>query len=446
MDLNARIDAFSTDMHSKVTHIADTVRVDIVDDVDRKIEEFDKGIRYRFERLHALEDEMVTLELNLKVAIDELSSKITSEVAGTMDATQNRMGELNAEMTSLSESLESLKAEAYTNVSDHLKIFEDKFFQDIKMRSERLDSTLSTWQASLEQAWETKLAERMGEINANIDEQTTGASESYLTALREQIEKVRDQGRAYFDQLQAGFVEFEKEFQARFEETRGQLEASQAQMAERQNEFEESQKQFREQILHSSEEGQAMLDNLMNTSREKMSQQVRFVEEKITNRLNDFTSALDIKQKGMEDWLSTVKQDVRYWQEEVFTKIKEDTENLKVDNKSLSFRLQETANAFSDFKRDMETAIGNVNERLNFHFEENSTELDKRMSQLRLRLENMSQTVEQDQDKLKEHFNQEMSLFGAEVEKLLGARKADIDKQLGQMLADLEGRSAKTLW
>ncbi|KAL0266204.1 UNVERIFIED_CONTAM: hypothetical protein PYX00_011922 [Menopon gallinae] len=443
MELNGRIDSFAVDIRSQVAHLADSVRSDIVGDVDSKIEEFDKGIRYRFERLHALEDEAVSLELNLKLAIDNISTRLDAQFGETLQTNQKRLEGFHTEISAIEQSLEQLKSNSYSNVSDYLKVFEDEFFQGIKERSERLDATLSNWQGALERAWEDKLKERMSEIHSTIDEQTQSVQDNYLILLKEKIENLRLEGRSYFEQVQSGFAEFEKDFYKRFEETRLSLENSQEQVHQRQEELENSQTHFREQILRSSQEGQALLDNLLSTSREKIAQQVRFIEDKISTRLNDFSCVLDVKQKGMEDWLSSVKHDVRYWQEEVFSKIKEDAENLKVDNKTLSFRLQETASAFSDFKRDMETGLKNVNERLNFQFEESSAELDKRLGQLKTRLETLGETLEQDQEKLKELFNREMASFGSEVDKLLSLRKADIDKQYLSLSKELEARSLK---
>lgn len=457
--LNEQIDSFSVEMHSRIGSIADNLRIDISKDIEMKIEEFDQGIHYRFERLHALEEQMVSLEINLRSSMDDLSQKITGDLSSQeIDLKRNienysqemkdkisldreSLENFSQEIISLKDSLDSLKEQAYTNVSHQLKIFEDEFFEDIRSRSEKIDSTLVSWQDRLEGSWEEKIQEKLEGIHSIIDSQAKEAEDSYLESLREQVDKVRNQSANYFSQLQDSFVEFESNFNGRFEETLQRVENSQNEIEENQKEIEESQRNFSLKMANQSREDQAKLDNLMNSSRDKIDQQVRVMEEKISGHLKDFSSVMDLKEKGIEEWLSTVKQDMRHWQEGLFTQMKEESQNLNSKNEELSFKLQETSNSFFNFKKDIENVLNDVNQRINYQFEENSQEFEKRMASLRQKLDSLTENIQEDREKLQDSFRNEMASFEVEIEKALDLRKEEVDKELSLLVDQMKEKS-----
>lgn len=457
--LNNQIDSFSVEMHSRIGSIADNLRIDISQDIENKIEEFDQGIRYRFERLHSLEEQMVSLEINLRASMEDISQKLTGDLSSQeMDLKKNienysqemrdkisldrdNIEKFSQEIISLKEALDTLKEQAYTNVSHQLKIFEDEFFEDIKNRSEKIDSTLVSWQDRLEDSWEEKVQDKLKGIHALIEDQTKEAQEGYLESLKEQVDKIRDQSASYFSQLQGSFVEFENNFNYRFEETLQKVEDSQSGIEENQKEIEENQRNFSQKIINQSREDQAKLDSLMNSSRDKIDQQVRVMEEKISGHLKDFTSVMDLKEKGVEEWLSNVKQDMRHWQEGLFSQMKEESQHISSQNEELSFKLQETSNSFISFKKDIENVLTDVNQRINYQFEENSQEFEKRMGSLRQKLDSLTDNIQEDKENLQESFRTEMASFEREIEQALSLRKEEVDKQISLLIDQMKEKS-----
>jgi chromosome segregation ATPase len=187
------------------------------DEFGHRLAEYQSEVEARFERLDAAGAELGQLDQALRATMDQTARRVENDFAAFGQALEDRRerfeegfnaeaGKLRGNMKSLEDELDALKARAYDNVSEKLKVFEDEFFADLKTRSEEIEARLAAWRSDLDKTLSelsaASTAERVAaekgfaeEHRARIAE-LQARSQDQLDKLRERIEALQDGIRA----------------------------------------------------------------------------------------------------------------------------------------------------------------------------------------------------------------------------------------------------------
>lgn len=187
------------------------------EEFNHRLAEYGSEVEARFERLEAAGAELGALDQALRASMEQTARRVESDFAAFGSALEDRRArfeegfsteaaKLREGMKSLEEELDVLKARAYDNVSEKLKVFEDEFFTDLKARSEGIDARLDSWRADIDRTLSelaaTAAAERVAAEKAAADENRSrladfqARSQEQLDKLRERVEAIQDGIRA----------------------------------------------------------------------------------------------------------------------------------------------------------------------------------------------------------------------------------------------------------
>lgn len=189
----------------------------VIADFQKRLDEYGSEIEAKFARLEAVNVDIGALETALRGSMAQAEERVENDFAAFGAALKDRNAQFEAgfgaETAKLRESmgaveteLDALKARAYDNVSEKLKVFEDEFFADLKARSEAIDSRLAGWKADLDKSLAelaaAGAAERSEAEKATLEELKARMAETQTKVL-EQLEKMRDRVQGIADGIEA---------------------------------------------------------------------------------------------------------------------------------------------------------------------------------------------------------------------------------------------------
>lgn len=146
------------------------------------------------EGLIGFEKDIDAMEKNLKTMINKVSEKmkddfhsfeisIDAEKSAQKVKLDNDFKEIREVLETLESRIDELKKKSYENVAEKLQVFEDEFFNDLKVRNDSINSKLESWQK---------------EVNERIDKvslETVGIREEienkYLEAMKERLNEIQ---------------------------------------------------------------------------------------------------------------------------------------------------------------------------------------------------------------------------------------------------------------
>ncbi len=184
-----------------------------LDRVARSLADHEADLDYRMRRLEESAPDPAALVATLHAAVEQaaaasreeltsLGRTLSEEWQREIAATAEEKARLAAGITELSGGLDALKAKAYQDVTDKLKLFEDAFFADLRSRSTAMQEKLGAWQAAEAAAIEGRVAE----LERAVAERAA-ASEAAVAGLRDslrsEIERARGDAAGVFEKEMA---------------------------------------------------------------------------------------------------------------------------------------------------------------------------------------------------------------------------------------------------
>jgi chromosome segregation ATPase len=184
--------------------------------VEKTFKEFEEGLRYKFGQLEQVEKDFDGLEANLrrlmgqeteliKKDINDQTLLMQQELERYRQSHHQQIQNLSQAMKQLEDELDALKARAYDNVSEKLKVFEDEFFSDLQRRDAAMTQSFEELQKRIEvkvlsvdqdvarsletsaRMWQDKLKEQLAQLQGIANEQIAKV-ETSLGSWREKME------------------------------------------------------------------------------------------------------------------------------------------------------------------------------------------------------------------------------------------------------------------
>lgn len=156
------------------------------------------------DRLEASRLDVIQLEKALRQTMGGVEKRVeedfalfAKDVTGRHEAFEAKLAseaaKLQNAMKALDEDLNTLKANAYDNVSEQLKIFEDEFFNDLKKRREDTEEKLQIWRGNLD--------EHLASALHDADTQRAEAERAWLEEARRKAVEIQQRVTEALDKL-----------------------------------------------------------------------------------------------------------------------------------------------------------------------------------------------------------------------------------------------------
>ncbi|HSV55599.1 MAG TPA: hypothetical protein VLH39_00640, partial [Magnetospirillaceae bacterium] len=200
-------------VQEKMSREAAALEKKTLEEHDRRMEEYRADVEYKFERLSESNADILRLEESLRSAIagterraEEDFTRFGKDLAERHAAFESSIlaeaSRVRGSMEALDKELGALKASAYQNVSEKLKVFEDEFFADLRSRGDAANKRLDEWQGVLE----GRLAALSAAAEASNRETAKAGAEkmreslaALQSALVSQMGKLSTQAQAFRD-------------------------------------------------------------------------------------------------------------------------------------------------------------------------------------------------------------------------------------------------------
>jgi chromosome segregation ATPase len=324
---------------------------------------------------------------------------------------------MKTEMDAVEQELDALKAQAYQNVSEQFRVFEDDFSNDLSRRSGVIEQRLAEWQDSLNQ----KLTGFMEESSAEYQNRERAFNEELQNKFVEQHTRILSE----LERLQAETAGFQERIQDRMRTADDSLASLKTQfhqnITETMNTAEASVKAELERHARS------MTDNLKQ-NQQALEAQVKTVSEQAEARNRDMTGMLEVFRRDLDKWQTGFTAELQ---------------GLDASMNEARRRSQELL-AESDARfNSIQTALNDAN-----------TEADARRSELFARIDEEVKTLDsaiKEADRHIKEFAAQTMLFErtdelkAELERRLEELRGDFDRidQRRLEAMDLEGQFLK---
>jgi chromosome segregation ATPase len=139
---------------------AKTMEQKVLEATDMKFEEYQAAQTEHFKQLETLADDTSEMDAELRRYMAEIETRVREDfLQFAQNSTQDRdkvtaefsaaVELLKSEMEAVEQELTSLKTQAYENVSDQFRGFEDDFSKDLTERSNAIEQRLNEWQEAL---------------------------------------------------------------------------------------------------------------------------------------------------------------------------------------------------------------------------------------------------------------------------------------------------------
>ncbi|MCL1813801.1 MAG: hypothetical protein FWG29_09825 [Treponema sp.] len=295
------------------------------DYIEGKLAEYRTGQDAQWKRFESLADDALKLDNQLRQTMETAEVKLRSDLALFEEEQKNEQARVSAlfidetenlkkQMAGVEQEFNVHKERAYINVSDNLKLLEDKYFEDLAKRSDDIDNRLKEWHTNMEKRLVSLEEEAESErhnleqsfkdtINARIEEQST--------RMLSELESIKHKSDTFQDRIQNGMDQTESRLSglnSNAEEIRRGLKEFGAQTM----------------LFEKAEEQKTMLERSMETLRANLSGieerrteasrletefiKIRRLEDEVNAKMTRFLTEkahLDIMEKDFERLIQT---------------------------------------------------------------------------------------------------------------------------------------------
>jgi chromosome segregation ATPase len=456
------LERLKADTARKLELAAGEVQAEVLKRVEQSMEDYERQMEYRFQKLEGAGPDIAALEQNLRQAMEASAARVRQETAAhaqklaeerrqEQERAQGEFAALQAGYQELENGLNELKAKAYENVSAQLQVFEDDFFKDLRQRTVAMEERLASFQ--------TELEGRLAEISEAAGGERAALEKRHSTQLAEELGRLRQSAAAELQRLEARGAELENTVAQRAgtaekrvtelaESLPAQLKAISQETRELHrrelvavNEALESEL---ERVRREAEAAMAALRSEFNSQRDELvsatgEERTALKEEfrSITERLGKLESDLAVRsQKALEkfhaDWESFQAEFTKRGkeaQEEMESRLRE----VKLRQAELREKAEgQQAALFSRIEEGHKTlasALGDMEKRVKAFAAQ--TKLFERADELKVQLESKVEEMKREVDRLSGHRKETEELEG----RLAAARRAS--EELGTKLTRL---------
>lgn len=455
-----RLRGAAAELEQKVGEFVSTSEVGILQKVEKRFQDYEGELDYRFKKLHDVDADIGVMEQNLRGLMATVEARVgdefrayAKEAEGERAAQRARVDEEIASFWArhreIEEGLAGLKSKAYQDVSEKLKVFEDEFFADLRKRSEDLAARLTEWQNGVEERMQAlgrsatqdrkALEERYAaEFARGLEETTRTTLEAQRTVegqvadfelqIRGRVEAAEDTVRGFGESLKGEIERTREGAMALFREQAGELQSTVGADVEKTNrEVAQALARQRADMESSRKE---LLDLLEATRADATVGQARIVQQlkesevEARERVQLLKGELDATMGSLRSEFAAQRDDLVVGTNEERMKLRNDLEEISSRTRELHEDLgRRTEGALGAFHKDLETFEIEYRRRSN----EFQADVEKRVRSFRTLLDGVRDKAEAMQQKTFGKIEESYNLLSVSLD--------DLDKRLKSFTA-----------
>lgn len=416
-----RLKGAAAELEAKVGVYLSSSEVGILQKVEKRFQEHEGELDYRFKKLHDVDADIVVMEQNLRALMATVQARVGDEFRSYAKAAEEERAaeraRADAEIASfwtrhreIEEGLAALKSKAYQDVSEKLKVFEDEFFTDLRKRSEDLATRLTEWQNGIQ--------ERMQAVGRSADQDRKALEERYAAELARGLEETTRTTLDAQRKVESQVADFELQI-------RGRVDAAEDTVRG----FGES---LKEEIERTREEAMALFREQAGELETAVGADVERTNRDVAQALARQRADVESSRKELFDLLEATKADVTVGQARIVQQLKESEVEARERVQLLKSELDATVGSLrSEFTAQRDDLVVGTNE--------------ERM-RLRNELEEISgrtRELHEDLDRKTEGalgaFRKELETFEIEHRRRSNEFQADVEKRVRSFRTLLDG-------
>ncbi|QMU99282.1 hypothetical protein F0310_02525 [Borrelia sp. A-FGy1] len=297
-----------------------------------------------------MENKLNSYISDLEEGFNHSNTRMTREIREQLD----KLEELKLGLNNIEKDIIKLKEDSYQNVSSHLKLIEEDFFEDLSKKSEHLKTSIENFVELSDQRIE------------NLERDIINSLEDKSFLIRNfkvEVEQELVRNKENF------YLEFSREFDNRKRDTESRINSMETSVASRIDKFIE------------------FIDNRQNNIDSwflKVKDDMKNWQESTYKALEERTDIAEISVKRIESDISVIENTLRVIKdtvdqrtEEIFGNLQEDIKKFK---NSSSINLKNIADEFKDRVLNIEKVIDSkmesLDEKVNFHIKEIGAQME----------------------------------------------------------------------
>lgn len=339
-DQIAGLEREMTSSYDRVSGDLETKNTTLLNEIATRFEAYQADVMYRFKSFDKFSSDVNLLEEQLRGSMEKIKSEIANEFEtfsheqqekqnAFEQAVQQGTADISNGLQNLETELNNLKAQATTNVSEKLKLFEDDFFNDLNKKGEFVNVELNKWTESME--------ERLNTLAAASEDD------------RHKIEL------QYAEDMKVRLAEFADRFKDQTGRFETQLQSLDSSLQDKLAEYETNIKEFVDQSQAALDEAKVSSNEHIRAALDTHSAEI---QEQLGNQRRDLTAQIktiftdvDSTREKTEASLESVKTDFETWRERLSVQFNEYKEafdekiaNLESSSKE---KLEQVGSSFS---------------------------------------------------------------------------------------------------
>ncbi len=270
---------------------------------EARLDAYHKDVDYRLAQFDRVMGDVDRLDEQLRVSMQETEKRVTADFSlytqdqqSRQDAFENKIREeaetVSTRMRSLETGLNELKARAYDNVSEKLKLFEDDFFTDLAKRSDAITAALAGWKANVDT--------RLEALSAESESGRKDTEAVHALALKERLAEIGEQYRLQATRLEEQMLSVETDLRSRITASDQSILA-----------FVE---QFRAEFAQARQNASLHVQNELGAHAITVQELLRKQEREVESRTKEFIDTIENSKNESETALVTIKTGFSSWQ------------------------------------------------------------------------------------------------------------------------------------
>ncbi len=368
--LNIKLSQISDSLSVNIDAKAVELETGLIKSVEDKVGEYELSVARRFDKLDGFMEDLDNLEGNLKISLKEAVSSVERDfeifnenLMEERNSFKASLGEdtdeLRSQMNELEKGLEVLKSQAYENVSEKLKVFEDEFFSDLTRRGNSMQSSLEEWQKNID----FKMDEVELKGTRDRDEMQQFCSADMKVKLTEIQSTVYQQ----FEQFKSQIQDFREGINLSVNET--------------ENEMRDFNLTVKNEIDGLKENSSVYFEEQFSQFKSGIADRFEKADKTIDIKFDEVVSDFEISKKELNSSVERSQSDISAWQIKIDQQLRDDQSSLSEQVQAFKSDVSENITVIRDeFKNQREELIVSTSEdRANLKREivENSNKLDE---------------------------------------------------------------------
>ena len=303
--LSSQIAKIESEMQTTYGSLSDTLEsknTELLSEISTRFESYKSDVQYHLNTFEKVSGDISQMEEELRNQMEETKNGVVKDFDDFVHDQQSKQLSfeksiqdgtiaINQELQGVQQELDNLKKRAYENVSDHLKLFEEDFFKDLKKRSDFVQTSVDKWT--------TEMEDKLNSL--------TEASESERRTFEYN----------YTEQLKAHLAELTEKFNEQSANYDSVMKNSEEDIHSKLADYEEKVNTFIEQCKTELENATASNKNYIDTNLEshkaEIKAQLDSQKREVASQVKDIVADVGIAREKADSSLETVKTDFATW-------------------------------------------------------------------------------------------------------------------------------------